>query len=295
MKNRLFMLGQYLLPHHALSRITGHLAQCKMPWFKNRLISWFIARYDVDMSMFVGDRAEDFEHFNAFFTRELKPGARSLPPSPKQVGSPADGSVSQIGKICDGRLLQAKGHYFSLLELLGGHPDHAAAFHNGSFATVYLSPRDYHRVHMPLAGTLREMIHIPGQLFSVNPLTAARVPGLFARNERIVCLFDTANGPMAVVLVGAMIVASIETTWAGLVSPPGRKATTFRYSREAHSGVFLNQGAELGRFRLGSTVIVLFGPGSIERCETWQVGQSIQVGQPLFQLCQSEPVDTLSH
>ena len=259
-KDRLFICSQYLLPHHLLSRLIGFAADCRATWFKDRLIAWFARRYQVDMRE--AQVEEAYEHFNAFFTRALKDGARPLAQEPGAVLCPADGAISQLGPIEHGRIFQAKGHSYSLAELLGGDAELAAPFMGGDFATVYLSP-DYHRVHMPLAGTLREMVYVPGRLFSVNQTTAENVPELFARNERVVCLFDTERGPMAVVLVGAMIVASIETVWAGLVTPPKRELKTFRYDEAARAPIRLEKGAELGRFKLGSTAIVLFGPQQV--------------------------------
>ena len=281
MKQRLFILTQYLLPHHLLSRLIGYAADCRAPWFKNRLIGWFAKQYQVDMSEAQIEDLNAFEHFNAFFTRALKPGARPLEQSPGAVLCPADGAVSQLGKIEHGRIFQAKGHSFSLVELLGGDSERATPFMGGTFATVYLSPKDYHRVHMPLAGTLTEMVYVPGRLFSVNQSTAENVPELFARNERVVCLFDTERGPMAVVLVGAMIVASIETVWAGLVTPPKRSLKTFRYDEAARAPIVLDKGAELGRFKLGSTAIVLFGADQVQWAQELVAGSPVQMGQLL--------------
>jgi phosphatidylserine decarboxylase len=196
---------------------------------------------------------------------------------------PADGAISQLGLIEHGRLFQAKGHDFSLTALLGGDAELAAPFMGGQFATVYLSPKDYHRVHMPITGTLREMIYIPGRLFSVNQTTAENVPGLFARNERVACIFDTERGPMAVVLVGAMIVASIETVWAGLVTPPKRELKSVRYDAAARGPVVLEKGAEMGRFKLGSTAIVLFGPEQVQWAEHLAAGTAVRMGQQMGQ------------
>nr|WP_298115840.1 archaetidylserine decarboxylase [uncultured Pseudomonas sp.] len=281
MKQRLFILSQYLLPHHLLSRLIGYAADCRAAWFKNRLIGWFAKQYQVDMSEAQVEDLEAFEHFNAFFTRALKPGARPLAQGPDAVLCPADGAVSQLGKIEHGRIFQAKGHSFSLVELLGGDTERANPFMGGVFATIYLSPKDYHRVHMPLAGTLKEMVYVPGRLFSVNQSTAENVPELFARNERVVCLFDTERGPMAVVLVGAMIVASIETVWAGLVTPPKRSLKTFRYDEAARVPIVLDKGAELGRFKLGSTAIVLFGADQVQWAQELAAGSPVQMGQLL--------------
>lgn len=271
----LFIIVQYLIPQHALSRLVAKIADCQVPWVKNTFIEWFHRRYQVDMSEALESDPTLYPSFNAFFTRALKPDARPLEGGDETVVSPADGAISQMGTITDGRILQAKGQTFSTLELLGGDSLLAQRFDGGSFATIYLAPRDYHRVHMPVAGTLRQMTYVPGQLFSVNQTTAANVPRLFARNERLICLFDTDCGPVAVVMVGAMIVAGIETTWAGQVAPPPRSVATLRYG-ELLAPVHLGRGEELGRFKLGSTVILLFardalrwsghlGPGSVLR------------------------------
>jgi phosphatidylserine decarboxylase len=281
MKQRLFIASQYLLPHHLLSRLIGCAAECRTGWFKNRLITWFARQYQVNMSEAQVEEPTAYQHFNDFFTRALKEGARPLDPTPGAVLCPADGAVSQLGKIEHGRIFQAKGHSFSLVELLGGDSERAAPFMGGEFATIYLSPKDYHRVHMPLAGTLKEMVYVPGRLFSVNQTTAENVPELFARNERVVCLFDTERGPMAVVLVGAMIVASIETVWAGLVTPPKRSLKTFRYDEAARAPVTLDKGAEMGRFKLGSTAIVLFGPEQMQWAEQLSAGSAVRMGQCL--------------
>ena len=280
-KQSLFIASQYLLPHHTLSRLVGLLAECRAPWLKNRLISAFIERYQVNMDEALRKDADSFAHFNDFFTRELQPGARPLNDTPDAILCPADGAISQLGPIKSGRIFQAKGHSFSALELLGGDAERAAPFMGGEFATVYLSPKDYHRVHMPLTGTLREMVYVPGRLFSVNQTTAENVPELFARNERVVCIFDTERGPMAVVLVGAMIVASIETVWAGLVTPPKRELKTTRYDEAARGEIRLEKGAEMGRFKLGSTAIVLFGPDQVQWAEDLDAGTPVRMGQLL--------------
>ena len=281
MKDRLFILSQYLLPHHLLSRLIGCAAECKTAWFKNRLIGWFAKQYQVNMSEAQVEDLNTFAHFNDFFTRALKEGARPLDSTSNAVLCPADGAVSQLGKIEQGRVFQAKGHSYSVIELLGGDSQRAAAFMGGDFATIYLSPKDYHRVHMPLTGTLREMVYVPGRLFSVNQTTAENVPELFARNERVVCLFDTERGPMAVVLVGAMIVASIETVWAGLVTPPKRSLKTFSYDEAARAPITLEKGAEMGRFKLGSTAIVLFGPDQVQWTDSLTANSPVQMGQRL--------------
>ncbi|MEC8429432.1 MAG: archaetidylserine decarboxylase, partial [Pseudomonadota bacterium] len=217
--------------------------------------------------------------FNDFFTRALKPGARPICNEDKAIVFPADGAISQLGDIRHGRVFQAKGQDYSLLELVGGDPELAKPFEDGSFATVYLSPKDYHRVHMPFEGTLTHMIHVPGDLFSVNDVTAANVPRLFARNERVVCLFDTEAGPMAVILVGAMIVASIETVWAGQVAPVKREIKTTRYNQSEN--IHLKKGDELGRFKLGSTAIVLFGPEASSWQDSLDAGSATRMGDKM--------------
>jgi len=280
-KDQLFLASQYLAPHHLVSRLMGLAADCRTPAVKNWMISRFVRRYGVDMSEALVQDPLAYETFNHFFTRALRPSARPLDPDPGSVLCPADGAISQLGRIEHGRIFQAKGHSYSLTELLGGDPRRAEPFMNGDFATVYLSPRDYHRVHMPCDGTLREMVHVPGRLFSVNPLTASHVPELFARNERVACLFDTEHGPMALVLVGAMIVASIETVWAGQVTPHKRMVRAERYDAAARGPIRLAKGAEMGRFNLGSTVIVLFGPGRIRWTDTPSVRGPVRMGELL--------------
>ncbi|TBV09828.1 archaetidylserine decarboxylase [Stutzerimonas kirkiae] len=283
MKDRLFVLSQYLLPHHLISRLAGCLAECRLPWIKNGFIRWFIRRFQVDMSQARVEEPTEYEHFNAFFTRALKDGARPLDPLPGAILNPADGTISQLGRVAQGRVFQAKGHSYSVIELLGGDAERASPFMGGDFATIYLSPRDYHRVHMPLSGTLREMVYVPGRIFSVNGVTAQGVPELFARNERVVCLFDTERGPMAMVLVGAMIVASIETVWAGLVTPPRRTLKVQRYDEAARAPIHLEKGEEMGRFKLGSTVILLFGPEQLAWAEGLAAQSPVQMGQRLGQ------------
>lgn len=284
LSQRLFIILQYLLPHHSLSRLIGRLADCRHPGFKNMLIRRFIQRYRVDMSLAERQQPEDYLHFNDFFTRSLVAGARPVDDSSDGIACPADGAISQLGAISHGRVFQAKGHDYSLYELLGGDSERARPFQDGQFATVYLSPRDYHRVHMPLTGILKEMIYVPGKLFSVNQTTAENVPDLFARNERVVCIFDTAAGPMAIVLVGAMIVASIETVWAGEVAPARRRLQVHDYSSCARQPVTLAKGEEMGRFKLGSTAIVLFGPQVARWSDSLQEGTPVRMGQRMGQL-----------
>lgn len=276
----LFILLQHLLPQHLLSRAVGTLAACEIIWLKNLLIRRFIRAYGVDMTEALEPDPSTYASFNAFFTRALKHDARPLPLTANAVLSPADGALSAIGSINHDTLIQAKGRTYSVTTLLGGDEQRAAAFHNGCFATVYLSPKDYHRVHMPLAGTLKELVYVPGKLFSVNQTTADNIPDLFARNERAVCIFDTAEGPMAVVLVGAMIVAAIETVWAGQVAPAPHGLQISDY-RQARPPVHLEKGLELGRFRLGSTAIVLFGPDMVAWHDAYVAGSSVRMGEQL--------------
>jgi len=278
--DKLFLASQYLAPHHLVSRMYGIAAQCRIPAAKNWMIDTFIRRYSVDMSLALEPNPHAYEHFNAFFTRALKPDARPLDLDSDAVLCPSDGVVSQLGNIEQGRVFQAKGHDYSTIDLLGGSPQRAAPFEGGKFATVYLAPKDYHRVHMPIAGTLREMVYIPGRLFSVNPLTASHVPALFARNERVVCIFDTALGPMAVVLVGAMIVASIETVWSGVVAPRTDTVHTTSYEPLA-SPIRLEKGEEMGRFKLGSTVVVLFGKAQMDWLPALGALSPVSMGEAL--------------
>ena len=280
-KDQLFLASQYLAPHHLVSRFFGYASDCREPAVKNWMISRFVRKYGVNMSEALQEDPLAYDCFNDFFTRALKDGARPLDEEPGAVVCPADGAISQMGAIEQGRIFQAKGHSYGLADLLGGDTERAAPFQGGQFATIYLSPKDYHRVHMPVAGTLREMIHVPGRLFSVNPLTARNVPRLFARNERVVCIFDTEHGPMAVVLVGAMIVASIETVWAGLITPYKRRIKSVRYDAAARAPIHLEKGAEMGRFKLGSTAIVLFGPDKIRWADTPSVLGPVRMGELL--------------
>lgn len=280
-RDKLLTLPQYFVPQHLLSRLIGWLAETRIDWIKNAFIQNFARHYDVNMSEAVQENPLAYENFNAFFTRALKDGARPIDTTAGSIVCPADGAISQLGDIQGDVLFQAKGHYFSLNELLGGDAERAKPFLNGKFATIYLSPKDYHRVHMPVTGTLREMAYVPGDLFSVNTRTAANVPRLFARNERVVAIFDTEVGPMAVVLVGAMIVASIETVWAGLVAPMQRQVRITDYRGGTREPVVLEKGAELGRFRLGSTAIVCFGPSVMAWEEKFREGVATRMGEKL--------------
>ena len=274
--------GQYCLPKHALSRWVGKLAAAEAGSLTTRLIRLFIARFGIDMSEAAHEDPAHYKTFNAFFTRALKPGARPIAPGDRVVCCPVDGAVSQIGFAEADTLLQAKGRSFSLTALLGGDAERARPFQGGAFATLYLSPRDYHRIHIPLAGRLREMVHIPGKLFSVSPLTTRMVPELFARNERVAALFDTPAGPMALVLVGAINVASIETVWARAITPPlGKMIRHWSYPPNGEGAVRLDKGAEMGRFNMGSTVIVLFGPGAVRWEPEIQPAAAVRMGQRL--------------
>lgn len=270
-----FIRAQYLAPQHGLSKIAGRLADSRTPWLKNRLIRRFIDAYDVDMGE-AAEPASAYPTFNAFFTRALKSGARPLADAAQFVLSPADGAVSQLGAVNGGRIVQAKGRDYSVAELLGGDTADAARFEGGRFLTIYLSPKDYHRVHMPAAGTLQRTRYVPGDLFSVNAVTADGVERLFARNERLACLFDGELGQFASVMVGAMIVAGIETVWGGRVQPHGRKVIE-------HPGgdLHLSAGDEMGRFYLGSTVVLLFEPGKIEWQSDLQPGSTLRMGQAI--------------
>nr|WP_300305958.1 archaetidylserine decarboxylase [Halomonas sp.] len=271
---KLFALIQYPLPHHLLSRLVGCLAECRIGWLKNALIKAFIRQFKVDMNEAVESDPTVYPTFNAFFTRALKADARPLD---EGLLSPADGTLSQWGEIDAGRLIQAKGHGFSMAELLGGDPLKASDYRNGSFATVYLSPKDYHRVHMPVAGTLTEMVYVPGRLFSVNDATTRHVPGLFARNERLVCHFETERGPMVMVLVGAMIVAAIETVWSGQVTPLSGRVERVRFDKPVH----LAQGEEMGRFKLGSTVVMAFANQATFEASSVNGPIAVRMGQRL--------------
>lgn len=275
-KDQLFAFSQYITPQKALSRAIGKIAECENHWVKNTFISQFVKKYQVDMSEAINSDTTSYRNFNDFFTRAIRPELRPICDQENGIACPADGAISQLGNIEYGTLFQAKGHHYSLTDLLGGDSSLSNQFLGGTFATVYLSPKDYHRVHMPLTGKLTKMIHVPGKLFSVNKVTAEQIPNVFARNERTVCLFDTAAGPMAVILVGAMIVASIETVWAGQVTPFSKDVVTWDYA--ALSNIELKKGEEMGRFKLGSTAIVLFGKDAINWEESLQAETPTKMG-----------------
>ena len=275
----LFVLLQYIVPQHLISYLAGKLADGRL--FKNQLIRIFVKRYNVDLSESKIEDIHQFKNFNAFFTRELKPGARPAANVSGAILCPADGAISQLGAISN-NLLQAKSRFFSLEALLGGESNLTAQFQEGCFATVYLSPRDYHRVHMPLGGRLHKMIYIPGRLFSVNQATANRIPNLFARNERVVCLFHTDAGAMAVILVGAMIVSGIETIWSGQVGTTAGTGAIRSTDYSEHSPpIEIARGSEMGRFKLGSTVIVLFAHGAITLEPDLKAQTPVRMGQLL--------------
>ncbi|MDD5460480.1 MAG: archaetidylserine decarboxylase [Methylococcales bacterium] len=270
-------LPQYVLPHHALSKTMSILTHAENRIWKNLFIKQIIRHYGVNMEEAVEQEINAYKSFNHFFTRELKPGARPLTTKSNAIACPADGTVSQAGDITDGRIFQAKGKSFTTIDLLGGSPERAEPFNNGLFATIYLAPKDYHRLHMPLTGTLREMVHIPGRLFSVNSATTRSVPGLFARNERVAAIFDTDSGPMALVLVGAIFVSSIETVWHGVVTPPSMTSVqNWHYQANPPT---LQIGEEMGRFNMGSTVIILFGKGKAKWDSEFKSHKVVRLGE----------------
>ena len=282
MSDRLAVLPQYLLPKRALTVLAGRLAGARGGAFTHAMVRRFVARYGVNMEEAADPRIESYPSFNDFFTRPLKPGARPL--ADARWICPVDGAISQFGAIERDQIFQAKGHQYSTQALVGGDAALASQFENGSFATLYLSPRDYHRIHMPCAGRLTRMLHVPGDLFSVNPTTARGVPGLFARNERVVCVFDDAAGrPFVLVLVGATIVGSMATVWHGLVNPP-RPGTVRDWHYTGAQAVRLDRGAEMGRFLLGSTVVLLFTRAQMQGLQfnpAWAPGGPIRMGEPM--------------
>lgn len=270
---------QLWAPKHAITRVVGKLASAKLGGLTTAIIKIFIKQYKINMSEALHSDPAHFKTFNDFFVRELKTDARILVEETNVVTHPADACVSQFGPIKDGQLIQAKSHDYSAQELLGGDASLFEEFKDGSFATLYLSPSDYHRVHMPCDGVLRKMIYVPGDLYSVNPLTAENIPNLFARNERVVCIFDTKFGPMAQILVGATIVGSIELIWSGTVTPPrGNTVYHWDYPSEGNTSVVLKKGEEMGRFKLGSTVINLFAKEAIEFHDSMANGASTRLG-----------------
>ena len=301
MSDRLAVLPQYRLPKQALTQFAGFVASRERGWLTTEIIRRFVAKYQVNMGEALDSNIGSYLTFNDFFTRALKPDARPL--AQADLICPVDGAISQFGAIKHDQLFQAKGHNYSTTALVGGDKALAAQFQNGSFATIYLSPKDYHRIHMPAGGRLTRMIYVPGDLFSVNPVTARGVPGLFARNERVVCVFESARGPFVLVLVGATIVGSMATIWHGVVNPPrGKVVCEWRYStdpldladpqtltptfsrgarEQVKPAVVLKQGDEMGRFLLGSTVVLLFPKGDLHFNPDWVPGRAVRLGEAM--------------
>ena len=278
MSDRFAVLPQYLLPKQALTHFAGFVASRERGWVTTEIIRRFVAKYRVNMDEALDSNIASYLTFNDFFTRALKPGARPLAQS--DLVCPVDGAISQFGAIEHDQLIQAKGHRYSTTALVGGDAALAAQFQNGHFATIYLSPKDYHRIHMPCDGRLTRMIYVPGELFSVNPVTARGVPGLFARNERVVCVFESARGPFVLALVGATIVGSMATVWHGVVNPPrGKVVREWRYPASGQPEVALRQGDEMGRFLLGSTVVLLFPQGPLRFNPDWAPGGAVRLGE----------------
>ena len=277
MSERSEVLLQYLLPKRAITEFGRHIASMRGGAITTRIIRWFIGKYGVNMAEAANPNISSYASFNDFFTRALQAGARPL--ADADLICPVDGAISQFGAIAGDQIFQAKGHHYSTTALVGGDRELAARFDGGSFATIYLSPKDYHRIHMPADGRLSRMIYVPGELFSVNPATARGVPGLFARNERVVCVFESARGPFVLVLVGATIVGSMATVWHGVVNPPRtREVRDWRYNAEP---VALRQGEEMGRFLLGSTVVLLFPQGPCRFNPAWTPGAAVRLGEEM--------------
>ncbi len=276
MSDRLSVLPQYFIPKQAITALAGRIASARGGRLTTRLIKWFVGRYGVNMAEAANPDIASYATFNDFFTRSLKSNARPL--APADLVCPVDGAISQFGAMVGDQIFQAKGHSYSSTALVGGDAALAARFEGGSFATLYLSPKDYHRIHMPMEGRLSRMIYVPGELFSVNPTTARGVPGLFARNERVVCVFESAHGPFVLVLVGATIVGSMATVWHGVVNPPrAGEIRTWNYELE----LVLKQGEEMGRFLLGSTVVMLFPKGPLAFNPAWAPGGAIRMGEAM--------------
>jgi len=279
-KDRLFALIQRILPQHFLSSIMYKVTRIEITWFKNFIIKKIIDIYNVDMTQAETEDWKAFKSFNHFFTRPLKTTARSIAEGSQTIISPVDGTISEIGRIHNGQIFQAKGKSYSLETLIGGSPERAEFYQDGYFATIYLSPRDYHRIHMPISGRVREMIHVPGRLFSVSPSATRSINSLFARNERVIAGFSTDAGAMAMILVGAIFVSSMETVWAGTITPPNGKHLR-QWSYDTQEPIQLKRAAEMGRFNMGSTVIVLFPKNSIEWNNDMIAGKAVQFGEKL--------------
>jgi phosphatidylserine decarboxylase len=275
--DRLAVLPQYLIPKQALTVLAGKLASAEAGKLTTNVIRWFVGRYQVNMAEAANPDIASYKTFNEFFTRPLKEGAR--PVAAADFLCPVDGAISQFGAIERDQIFQAKGHSYSTTSLVGGDRNLAAQFENGSFATLYLSPRDYHRIHMPCDGRLTRMIYVPGALFSVNPTTARGVPGLFARNERVVCFFESANGPFVLTLVGATIVGSMATVWHGVINPP--RPGVIREWRYDEQNIVLKKGEEMGRFLLGSTVVMLFPRNTLTFNPEWTPTRPIRMGEAM--------------
>ncbi len=280
MSDRLAVLPQYLIPKQALTSLAGKFASARAGGITTGFIRWFVGRYGVDMAEAANPDIAGYASFNEFFTRPLRAGARPL--APADFICPVDGAISQFGVIERDQVFQAKGHHYATAALVGGDRELAARFENGSFATLYLSPRDYHRIHMPCEGRLTRMIHVPGALFSVNPVTARGVPGLFARNERVVCVFDSAHGQFVLVLVGATIVGSMATVWHGVVNPP--RPGYVREWNYSDRQLDFRQGDEMGRFLLGSTVVMLFPQGVVQFNPDWAPARPVRLGEAMGSL-----------
>ncbi len=280
MIDRLAVLPQYLIPQQALTAFAGFVASRERGWVTTEIIRRFVAKYQVNMDEALNPDIASYPTFNAFFTRALRPDARPL--ADADLICPVDGAISQFGPIQDDQIFQAKGHQYSTTAVVGGDAALAEKFRNGSFATLYLSPRDYHRIHMPCDGRLLRMIHVPGDLFSVNPTTARGVPGLFARNERVVCVFESARGPLVLILVGATIVGSMATVWHGVVNPPrSARLQQWRYDGASAPTLLFQRGQEMGRFLLGSTVVMLFPEVPLRFNAEWMPGRSIRLGEAM--------------
>ena len=283
MSDRFAVLPQYLLPKQALTQFAGLVASRQRGRVTTEIIRRFVAKYQVNMEEALEPDIASYLSFNDFFTRALKPGARPL--ASAELICPVDGAISQFGPINNDQIVQAKGHRYSTAALVGGDKALAAQYHDGSFATIYLSPKDYHRIHMPCDGRLTRMIYVPGDLFSVNPVTARGVPGLFARNERVVCVFESAHGPFVLALVGATIVGSMATVWHGVVNPPrGKVVREWLYPSSParpEDAIFLKQGDEMGRFLLGSTVVMLFPKGPLRFNTDWAPGRAVRLGEAM--------------
>ncbi len=282
--DQLFAALQRILPTHFMSRVVHWATRLRTAWFKNFLISRFMSGFNISLEEAQVQNPRSFTSFNDFFTRALIDGMRPLPEDPQMAACPVDGKLYQAGNIEAGRIFQAKGQSFDVVSLLGGNHDRAAPFMGGQFATIYLAPSNYHRIHMPIDGRVSSQIYVPGRLFSVNPATARAMPELFARNERVAVIFETAVGPVAMVLVGALFVGSIETVWSGEITPPHRNKIDVRHYDNETDAIRLKRGQEMGRFNMGSTVILLTGPEVLNWSKQLKPGEPVRMGQPLGRL-----------